>query len=148
MNWHEPDNIHDGNTGFQVINSETDYHGAPGETRGNGHVFAAGSFGRKGEFLAWLEADLIQANKERAIRPWIIVGWFRNAYCMHILVLVPAQYCHGHKGCMHTCGPRRTASWTCDLSIAGSHRPIYGGIRVDSTMVPTFLDVRMQTTGL
>jgi hypothetical protein len=37
----------------------------------------AGHFGRDGEYLAWLEADLAAASANRATRPWIIAGGHR-----------------------------------------------------------------------
>ena len=53
-------NIH-----FISIDSATGYPGAPLENR---YIFPCGGFGDQ---LTWLENDLIQANKDRAERPWI-----------------------------------------------------------------------------
>lgn len=64
------------------LNSETDWPGAEEETTGDAHISSlpAGSFGRKGEYLAWLEADLRAASSARAAgsgRAWIVAGSHR-----------------------------------------------------------------------
>jgi len=63
---------------FVIIDSETDYIDAPEGKRGP--VLPSGGFGKTGEQLEWLEADLIKANEERAHRPWIFVGGHRPVY--------------------------------------------------------------------
>ena len=59
---------------FVSINTETDWPGAAEEKHGDSGILPAGSFGRDGEFQAWLEADLAAANASRTLRPWIVVG--------------------------------------------------------------------------
>jgi hypothetical protein len=55
------------NVHFISISTETSYPDAP--------------FGNDfGDQLAWLEADLIQANRNRKERPWIVVGGHRPIY--------------------------------------------------------------------
>lgn len=58
---------------FVMSNTETDYEGAPLEGYGEVGFIPAGSFGRKGEYEDWLRRDLIKAESERHIRPWIVV---------------------------------------------------------------------------
>mmetsp|Transcript_1188 Transcript_1188/g.2355 ORF Transcript_1188/g.2355 Transcript_1188/m.2355 type:complete len:575 (-) Transcript_1188:542-2266(-) len=65
---------------FVGLNTETDFPGAAEETRGDSGFIPAGGFGRKGEFLEWLEADLAKADAERHLRPWVIVGGHRPLY--------------------------------------------------------------------
>jgi hypothetical protein len=48
--------------------------------RGDSGFIPAGGFGADGEYLRWLEADLVKANSERHIRPWIIFGGHRPLY--------------------------------------------------------------------
>lgn len=62
---------------FVSINSETDFPSAEERTHGDASDFPAGGFGRKGEYLAWLEADLKAAAADRSTRPWIIAGGHR-----------------------------------------------------------------------
>merc|ERR1712139_33202 len=57
---------------YVVINSETDFSGAPSETHGDSGILACGSFAPQGAYLKWLEADLQSANQNRAARPWIV----------------------------------------------------------------------------
>jgi len=59
---------------FISINTETDWPGASEEKVGDGGFLPAGAFGRDGEFIAWLEADLAAATASRTLRPWIVVG--------------------------------------------------------------------------
>ena len=64
------------------INTETDFPGAAEEHFGDSgdKKLPAGGFGREGEYLAWLEADLKAAAAERdrpGGRPWIIAGGHR-----------------------------------------------------------------------
>ena len=35
-----------------------------------------------GEYLKWLEEDLIQATRDRKIRPWVIAGGHRPMYAI------------------------------------------------------------------
>eukprot|EP00976_Prorocentrum_cordatum_P008540 170577-Prorocentrum_minimum.AAC.1 len=65
---------------FVALNTETDYKGAPEGLRGDSGFIPAGGFGRDGELLAWLEADLAKADAERHLRPWVIVGGHRPLY--------------------------------------------------------------------
>lgn len=62
------------NVHFISIDTETGFPGAPSEHR---YVFACGGFGDQ---LAWLENDLIEANKNRAERPWVFVSGHRPMY--------------------------------------------------------------------
>merc|ERR1711957_820984 len=41
---------------FVSVNSETDFPGAGEENHGDSGFYKAGHFGRKGQYLAWLEA--------------------------------------------------------------------------------------------
>lgn len=89
--WHMPSDVSGGvlsmwysfNYGavhFVSINTETDWVHAQEEKGGlPNSYYECGSFGRPGEYMAWLEEDLKKAVKERAagIRPWIIVGGHR-----------------------------------------------------------------------
>jgi len=69
---------------FVSLNTETDYHGAEEENKGDSHILPAGHFGKyKAEFLTWLRADLEKANATRHIRPWIIVYGHRPLYYKH-----------------------------------------------------------------
>eukprot|EP00035_Acanthoeca_spectabilis_P006196 m.121789 g.121789 ORF g.121789 m.121789 type:complete len:295 (+) comp13396_c0_seq3:655-1539(+) len=64
---------------FVSLNSETDWPGAGEENTGDSgdKSLPAGHFGRDGEYLAWLEADLKAASANRATRPWIFAGGHR-----------------------------------------------------------------------
>lgn len=62
------------NVHFISIDSATGYPGAPQETR---YIMPCGGFG---DMLTWLESDLIQANKERAERPWIFAQGHHPLY--------------------------------------------------------------------
>ena len=59
---------------FVSIDTETGYPGAAEETR---YVLPCGRFE---EQLAWLEADLIEANKHRDVRPWIFAQGHHPMY--------------------------------------------------------------------
>lgn len=70
---------------FVAINTETDFDDAPeGESGGAGDIISdivglkAGHFGRDGEYLAWLEADLAKANANRHNVPFIVAGGHRT----------------------------------------------------------------------
>lgn len=63
------------NVHFISMDSETGYPGAGEETR---YVLPCGGFTQNQ--LEWLEADLIQANKDRAQRPWILAQAHRPIY--------------------------------------------------------------------
>jgi hypothetical protein len=62
---------------FVMINTETDYEGAPMEKYGEVGFIPTGSFGAPGEFTEWLRADLLEAESERWMRPFIIVAGHR-----------------------------------------------------------------------
>lgn len=60
---------------FVVVNTETDFPGAPEEDFGDsGSILGlkAGHFAPDGAYVRWLEADLVTASKNRAKRPWIV----------------------------------------------------------------------------
>lgn len=59
---------------FISIDTETGYPGAAEETR---YVLPCGGFE---EQLSWLEADLIEANNHRGVRPWIFVQGHHPMY--------------------------------------------------------------------
>lgn len=59
---------------FISIDTETGYPGAALETR---YVLPCGGFGDQ---LSWLEADLIKANQQRDVRPWVLVSGHRPMY--------------------------------------------------------------------
>lgn len=63
-----------GNVHFISLDTETGYPGAAEETR---YVLPCGGFGDQ---LTWLENDLIQANKDRALRPWIFAAGHHPMY--------------------------------------------------------------------
>ena len=63
------------NVHFISLDSETGYPGASEEKR---YVLPCGGFTQN--MLEWLEADLIQANRERTDRPWIFVQAHRPLY--------------------------------------------------------------------
>lgn len=63
-----------GNAHFISLDTETGYPGAPEEHR---YVLPCGGFA---EQLNWLEQDLIQANKQRSLRPWIFVQGHHPMY--------------------------------------------------------------------
>ena len=62
---------------FVMINTETDYEGAPLEGYGEVGFIPTGKFGIPGEFEDWLSKDLEKAAEERDVRPWIIVAGHR-----------------------------------------------------------------------
>ena len=64
---------------FIAISSETDYPGAP---EGPDTPFRCGPFGNQ---LGWLEAQLIEANAERDVRPWLVVSGHRPLYAPDFL---------------------------------------------------------------
>jgi hypothetical protein len=64
------------------LNTETDWNGAEEQGTGDSHMnsLPAGSFGREGEYLEWLEADLAKADASRRAgsgRPWLVAGGHR-----------------------------------------------------------------------
>ncbi|RYY84934.1 hypothetical protein EON63_08290 [archaeon] len=63
-----------GNVHFVSLDTETGYPGAAEETR---YVLPCGGFGDQ---LHWLEQDLIQANEQRALRPWIFAQGHHPMY--------------------------------------------------------------------
>jgi acid phosphatase type 7 len=63
-----------GNAHFISIDAETGYPGAAEETR---YVLPCGGFGDQ---LTWLENDLIKANQERDVRPWIFAAGHHPMY--------------------------------------------------------------------
>ena len=65
---------------FVSLDTETDFPGAAEGHHGDSGLLPAGGFGRDGEYLAWLEADLRKANASRSLRPWILVGGHRQVY--------------------------------------------------------------------
>lgn len=65
-----------GSVHFVSLNTETDWPGAGEETHGDSKIFPAGSFGRSGEFLEWLNKDLQEARKNPEI-VWIVAGGHR-----------------------------------------------------------------------
>ncbi|KAI0174040.1 Metallo-dependent phosphatase-like protein [Pestalotiopsis sp. NC0098] len=60
-----------------MIDTETDFQGAPDGIGGSAHL-EAGPFGSLGQQLAFLEADL--ASVDRTVTPWVIVGGHRPWY--------------------------------------------------------------------
>jgi hypothetical protein len=60
---------------FVNIDTETDYPGAPGD-----HYDLGPGNGGFGDQLTWLKNDLEQAQKDRSIRPWVIIGGHRPVY--------------------------------------------------------------------
>lgn len=63
-----------GNVHFISLDTETGYPGAAEETR---YVLPCGGFADQ---LSWLENDLIEANKNRATRPWILAQGHHPMY--------------------------------------------------------------------
>lgn len=63
-----------GNVHFISLDTETGYPGAAEEKR---YVMPCGGFGDQ---LTWLENDLIQANADRTLRPWIFVAGHHPMY--------------------------------------------------------------------
>lgn len=59
---------------FISIDTETAFPGAPEEHM---YVLPCGGFG---DMLTWLEQDLIKANEERSLRPWIFVASHHPMY--------------------------------------------------------------------
>ena len=73
-----------GDAHFVSLNTETDFPGAGESKTGDSHIpwLKAGGFGRKGEYLDWLERDLAAADAARKSgdpsgRRWIIAGGHR-----------------------------------------------------------------------
>ena len=65
---------------FISIDTETDF-GCSWCKKGDSGLLAAGGFGRDGEYIAWLEADLAHYNATlRAKQPWLFVGGHRPVY--------------------------------------------------------------------
>eukprot|EP00298_Acanthocystis_sp_HF-20_P005693 c15773_g2_i1.p1 GENE.c15773_g2_i1~~c15773_g2_i1.p1 ORF type:complete len:498 (+),score=190.91 c15773_g2_i1:43-1494(+) len=67
---------------FVVLDTETDYDGAPEENHGDSGLLPAGHFAPNGTYLAWLENDLMKASAARAAkssgyRSWIIAAGHR-----------------------------------------------------------------------
>jgi hypothetical protein len=67
-----------GGVHFVHLNTETDWEGAEESTTGDGHFpfLPAGGFGRAGEYLQWLAADLQRAASDPSVR-WIIASGHR-----------------------------------------------------------------------
>ncbi|KAJ1417410.1 iron/zinc purple acid phosphatase-like protein [Ochromonadaceae sp. CCMP2298] len=63
-----------GNVHFISLDTETGYPGAAEETR---YVLPCGGFGDQ---LTWLENDLIKANADRELRPWILAAGHHPMY--------------------------------------------------------------------
>lgn len=63
-----------GNVHFITIDSETGFPDAPLEHK---YVFPCGGFE---EQIKWLENDLIKANANRQVTPWILVAGHRPMY--------------------------------------------------------------------
>jgi len=66
---------------FVVVNTETDFTGAPeNEYGGSGNVktLPSGHFAPDGAYLKWLEEDLRKADANRAERPWVIAMGHRT----------------------------------------------------------------------
>eukprot|EP01062_Namystynia_karyoxenos_P062540 TRINITY_DN5543_c0_g2_i1.p1 TRINITY_DN5543_c0_g2~~TRINITY_DN5543_c0_g2_i1.p1 ORF type:complete len:447 (+),score=165.48 TRINITY_DN5543_c0_g2_i1:86-1426(+) len=59
---------------FVGTNTETDFHGAGEEEKGDGGFSKCGHFGEDGEYMRWLEQDLKKAS---ASGRWIITGGHR-----------------------------------------------------------------------
>jgi hypothetical protein len=62
------------NVHFISLDTATGYPGAPQETR---YIMPCGGFG---DMLTWLEIDLIEANKNREVRPWIFAQGHHPMY--------------------------------------------------------------------
>ena len=61
-----------------TISSETDFEGAPTNS-----YLTGGVYGKFGNQLAWLKADLEKASKNRGNTPWILVGSHRPIYTVN-----------------------------------------------------------------
>lgn len=70
-----------GSVHFVSMNTETDFNGAAEEKIGDGGIpwLTSGGFGKEGEYLKWLENDLMQAAADRDSggRQWIVAGGHR-----------------------------------------------------------------------
>jgi hypothetical protein len=77
-----------GSAHFVSIDTSTDFEGAPEGEKGDSGIFPAGSFGRDGEYLEWLEADLAAAANDPAIR-WIVAGGHRPFGWFNTTILGP-----------------------------------------------------------
>jgi len=85
---------------FTAANTETDFEGASEQKLIGMHIFPAGHFGRDGEYLEWLEADLKKADtpEARAIRPWLIVYGHRPMYRDGKAECCEPALCAAHEG--------------------------------------------------
>lgn len=61
---------------FVSINTETDFDGAAENEKGDSGIFPAGHFAPEGEYLSWLEADLLKASQDPNVH-WIFAGGHR-----------------------------------------------------------------------
>eukprot|EP01138_Halocafeteria_seosinensis_P001927 gb/GECG01001973.1/.p1 GENE.gb/GECG01001973.1/~~gb/GECG01001973.1/.p1 ORF type:complete len:497 (+),score=50.55 gb/GECG01001973.1/:1-1491(+) len=68
-----------GNIHFINIDSETNYPNSPNDE----HIFLDNG-GFWGNQLKWLEQDLIEANKDRHVRPWVVVAGHRPLYSVQL----------------------------------------------------------------
>ena len=125
---------------FISTNTETDFPGAGEEKKGDSGIYPAGSFGREGEYLAWLEADLKAADDARKAgtgRKWIVAGGHRpqsdasgcgikqkalfDKYNLDLYVSGHAHtYARSYKACMEpACNPKQNSSATTTYLFCG-----------------------------
>lgn len=84
---------------FVVIDTETDFLNAPDMSA----TLASGPFGKTGQQLAWLQADL--QSVDRSITPWVVVGGHRP------------WYVSGSNGGSNACVPCM-AAFDCECSVS------------------------------